>query len=78
MVAAHLGELLGAAMEVADVGHGLDDDLALDREADAQDAVSGRVLRAQIDEHLVRLEFPTVSLSGWTGALLIVAILDVA
>jgi catabolite regulation protein CreA len=53
---ADLGELLGAAVQVAHVGHGLDDDLALDGQADAQHAVRGRVLGPEVDEELVGLE----------------------
>ena len=51
-----LADLLDAAVEVAQHGVEVDDLLAVDLEDDAQHAVRGGVLRAQVDEHLAVLE----------------------
>ena len=48
-----LAHLLGAAVVVADVGHGVDDLLAVQLEDDAQDAVRAGVLRPEVEEHEV-------------------------
>ena len=42
-------EFFGAAVEVADVGFGADDALAVDPDDDAKDAVGAGVLRAHVD-----------------------------
>ena len=50
-------EFLEAGVQVADVGHGLDDGLAVECEDEAQCGVRGRVLRAEVqsvEELLVR------------------------
>ena len=48
-----LAHLLGAAVVVADVRHGVDDVLAVELEDDAQDAVRPGMLRPQVEEHEV-------------------------
>jgi len=47
-----LAELLEAAVQVADVGHGLDDGLAVEGEDEAQRGVRGWVLRPDIDNKI--------------------------
>ena len=49
-----LEELLGAAVEIADDRVAVDDPLAVDLELQAQHAVGGRVLRAEVELHLRR------------------------
>ena len=44
-----LAELLEAAVQVADVRHGLDDGLAVEGEDEAQRGVRGRVLRPEVE-----------------------------
>ena len=51
-----LEELLRAAVEVADVGAGRDDPLAVDLQDEAEDAVRRRVLRPEVELHLVEPE----------------------
>lgn len=52
-----IGEILGnlflAAMEIAEMRRGFEDHFAIGAENDAQHAVSGRVLRPHVDEHLL-------------------------
>ena len=48
-----LGHLLGAAVVVADVGHRVDDLLAVELQHHAQHAVGARVLRPDVQEHEV-------------------------
>ena len=50
-----LRDLLVTAMEVADVGHRLGDDLAVHLEQDAQHAVRGRMRRPHVEDHLLAL-----------------------
>jgi hypothetical protein len=47
--------LLGAAMVVADVGNAVHDLLAVELEDNAQHAVSSRMLRAEVEEHVIRI-----------------------
>ena len=54
---AHLGQLLVAAVHVARRGLGPDDLLAVEADDDAQRAVRGRVLRAEVEGHALGLEF---------------------
>jgi hypothetical protein len=51
-VVAHLEQLLGAAVHVADDGLGLDDPLAVEPQAQPQHAVGRRVLRADVEHHV--------------------------
>ena len=51
-------ELLEAGVQVADVGHGLDDGLAVEGEDEAQRGVRGRVLRAEVERPEVLLVGP--------------------
>ena len=51
-----LEQLLGAAVEVADVRARRDDALAVHLQDDAQDAVGGRVLRPEVQLHLPEAE----------------------
>ena len=51
-----LRQLLGAAVHVADVRHDVDDLLAADGEHHAEDAVSRRVLRPDVDVDIERLQ----------------------
>jgi hypothetical protein len=53
VVAERLAQLLHAAVQVADVGNGLDHALAVHLEHDAQHPVRGRVLRAHVEHHPV-------------------------
>ncbi len=55
-VVAHLEELLGAAVHVADDRLGADDPLAVDDDPQPQHAVGGRVLRADVEHHVGRGE----------------------
>ena len=48
-----LADLLGAAMQIADVRLDLRDDLAVGSQHQAQHAVRAGVLRPHVDEHLV-------------------------
>ena len=48
-----LADLLGAAVQVAEVRGDLGDDLAVGAQHEPQHAVRARVLRAHVDEHLV-------------------------
>lgn len=48
-----LGHLLGAAVVKADVGHGIDDALAVELQDDPQDAVRAGVLRTDVEEQEV-------------------------
>ncbi len=50
-----LEELLGAAMEVPDDRLAVDDPLAVQLEPQAEDAVGGGVLRAEVEHHLLAL-----------------------
>ncbi len=58
-----LEELLHPRVEVADVGHALDDHLAVEDEFEPEHAVRGRVLRPEGDGHL-RVERPVHHLVG--------------
>ena len=51
-----LEELLRPAVEVPDVGAGRDDPLAVDLQDEAEDAVRRRVLRPEVELHLVEPE----------------------
>ena len=53
-----LGELLGGAVHVADDGLGARDDLAVELEHHPEDAVRRRVLRPDVEDHLLGLERP--------------------
>ena len=55
-VGAELGELLVAAVHVADDRVGRDDLLAVEADDEAQRAVGGRVLRADVEDHVVGVE----------------------
>ncbi len=55
-VGAMLGNLLHAAMEVADDALGAQNLFAVELEDDAQHAVRGRVLRTHIDDEFVGIE----------------------
>ena len=48
-----LADLLGAAVQVADVRRDLGDDLAVGPQHEPQHAVRAGMLRAHVDEHLV-------------------------
>lgn len=48
-----LGHLLGAAVVVADLRDAVDDLLAVQLQDDAERAVGGRVVRAEVEEHVV-------------------------
>ena len=48
-----LRDLFVAAMQVADVGHRLGDDLAVHLQQDAQHAVRGRMRRPHVEDHLL-------------------------
>ena len=48
-----LGQLLGAAVEIADVGIDAGDVLGLHLEHEPQDAVGAGVLRAEVEQHLL-------------------------
>ncbi len=48
-----LGDFFVAAMEVADVGHGLGNDLAVELQQDAQNAVRARVRRPHVERELL-------------------------
>ena len=52
LVGLHLGQLLDAAVQVPDVEQALLDGLAVELADDAEGAVRGRVLRAQVQDHL--------------------------
>jgi hypothetical protein len=56
-----LEELLHPRVQVADVGHALDDHLAVEDEFEPEHAVRGRVLRPERDGHL-RVERPVYDL----------------
>ena len=56
VVAAVLGELLDAAVQVADDGLARDDLFAVELEVEAQDAVRGRMLRAHADDEVLGRE----------------------
>ena len=51
-----LRDLFVAAMQVADVGHRLGDDLAVHLQQDAQHAVRGRMRRPHVEDHLLAFE----------------------
>ena len=55
-VGAVLGDLLHAAMQVADHAFGAQNFFAVQLQDDAQHAVRGRVLRAHVDDELVGIE----------------------
>ena len=55
---AKLGQLLGAAVHVADHRLGALDDLAVELDHDPQHAVRGGVLGADVEDHLLGLELP--------------------
>ena len=48
-----LADLLGTAVQIAQVRHDFGDDLAVGAQDEPQDAVRGRMLRPHVDEHLV-------------------------
>ena len=58
-----LEELLHPRVEVADVGHALDDHLAIQHQFEPEHAVRRRVLRPERDGHL-RVERPVYDLEG--------------
>jgi hypothetical protein len=53
VVGHRLADLLGAAMDVADIGARRGDDLAVGRDHHAQHAVRRRVLRPHVDFHVL-------------------------
>ena len=55
-VVAHLEELLGAAVHVSNDRLGADDALTVDHQSQPKHAVSGRVLRADVEHHVGRGE----------------------
>ena len=57
-VVAHLEQLLRTAVHVPDDRFALRDALAVEGDAQAQDAVRGRVLRADVEHHVRRRETP--------------------
>ncbi len=60
-----LGELLGAAVHVADVRHEVHDLFAVDHQHHAEDAVGRRVLRPDVDVEVDSLELVLVLLGHW-------------
>ena len=60
-----LAELLGTPVEVADVGHHVDDFLAVDPQHHAKHAVGRGMLRAHIEQHLNR--FGVSRWGYWVG-----------
>ena len=64
---AHLGELLVAAVHVAGAGLGPDHLLAVEADDDAQRAVRGRVLRADVEGHALGLELDVQARIGGLG-----------
>src|SRR5687768_2675084 len=48
-----LAHFFSAAMVKADIGHGVDDFLAIELQYDAKDAMHARVVRSQIEKHEV-------------------------
>ena len=55
-VRAELGELFVAAVHVADDGVGRDDALAVEADDEPQRAVRGRMLRAEVEDHVAGVE----------------------
>ncbi len=53
MPALALGHFLGAAMVVADLRHAIEDFLAIELQDDAEGTVGRRVVRAEVEEHVV-------------------------
>ena len=51
-----LADLLGTAVQVAQVGHGLEDEFAVSSQDDTEHAVCRRVLRPHVDEHFLSLD----------------------
>ena len=70
LVELRLAGLLDAGVQVADVGHQLDDGLAVDLQHQAQHAVSRRVLRAHVEHHgvLARAALPWRVASAMTSS----------
>jgi len=56
VVLAIFADFLEAAMQVADVRDAADDCFAIELEDQAEDAMRGRVLRADVDEHVLAFE----------------------
>ena len=67
-VRADLGELLVAAVHVAADRLGPDDLLAVEADDDAQRAVGGRVLRADVEGHALGLELDVAPARRRPGA----------
>ena len=55
-----LAHLFGAAVVKADVGHGIDDLLAVELQDDAQDAVGARMLGSQVEKHEIGVLSPSL------------------
>ena len=69
LVAAVLGDLLHAAVQVADHAFRADDLLAVEAQLHAQHAVRGRVLRPHVQDDFVRAEDRRLRLCGSRNAL---------